>query len=124
MSQSKSLLLPPEIWERFGDAESASRLACTSDIQQFENIARQFHARLALLVRGLHFNELQVIFKQCLPTFYDKADKATRNKVERVFEDAHLYIEGQLILRINAYAKKWLETAAGADYLKKWQFSV
>ncbi|MCJ1265508.1 hypothetical protein MMC22_005388 [Lobaria immixta] len=106
--------LPPakDSWDVFGDAYSTTRLSSTTSLAQYDNIVRQFHCWLQLLVRGLNFDESRAIFMNTLPAFA-KSDQ---------FLSAS-YVELHLILQLEAYANRWMETAAGIRHREQWNLS-
>lgn len=77
---------PPanKIWEYFGDADSPSRLAVlvhTSDLQQYENVVRQYYVRLALLIYGtFSLMSCKGFLMNASPVFTRRSIKYTRSK--------------------------------------------
>ncbi|MCJ1272068.1 hypothetical protein MMC22_011975 [Lobaria immixta] len=111
---------PREFWAIYGDQASQSRIINSKDITHFRIIARKFHGRLALIVRGLLYDELSVLYRCCRPIYTDAADEEVKSSARREFQDAYYWIHAQLSVRLNAYADKWYETPAGTHYRSKW----
>ena len=109
-----------EFWDVFGDEASTERLSTCKNMDEYENMVRYFHARLALFVRGLHYDECETVFRSTTPAFYHSMDKNEKIALTALFENAYNWIETQLITRINSYVQKWYKTEAGEHFWSEW----
>lgn len=110
-----------EFWDVFGDEASTERLSMCKNVDEYENMVRSFHARLALFVRGLHYDECETVFRSTTPAFYHSMDKNEKIALTALFENAYNWIETQLITRINSYVQKWYKTEAGEHFRSEWK---
>lgn len=108
--------LATKTWHTFGDPRSTEYLKATSNIDGYRIACRYFHARLALVARGFHIDELQQIFVSCLPPFLQDGDEYQRKQANQAFEMQHDWVQDQLVMRLCAYAKEWLMAPAGLFY--------
>ncbi len=106
--------------EVLGDQRSVARLSTAKDLTEYRNISRYFHARLALVARGLLSYELEEIFCSCLPDFYLQADRHHRRQVQDAFMTAHDWVETHLFAKVNFYVRSWYETPAGKFFRHEW----
>ena len=109
-----------EFWDVFGDEASMKSLSTCKNMDEYENMVRYFHARLALFVRGLHYDECETVFRSTTPAFYHSMDKNEKIALTALFENAYNWIETQLITRINSYVQKWYKTEAGEHFWSEW----
>ncbi len=105
-----------EVWREFGDENSTACLATTKELAEYKNAVRHFHACLALVVRGLHVDEVMMIFCSSLPAFYNEAAKTDRVKIQDALEAAHEWVETHLLAKV-----EWFKTPAGTSYLVDFQ---
>lgn len=92
-------------------------------LKEYEPAAKRFLARLCFVVRGLHQDQLMVVFRATLPAWYASANKADKIRASEIFESAHTWVETQLIDKMQAYAKLWYASEAGAKYYQDWHFA-
>ena len=78
-----------EFWDVFGDEASMKRLSTCKNMDEYENLVRYFHARLALFVQGLHYNKCKTVFRSTSPAFYHSMDKKEKIALTALFENAY-----------------------------------
>lgn len=111
------------LWQAIGDPASEMYLKSQPSLEEYEPAAKRFLARLCFVVRGLHQDQLMVVFRATLPAWYASADKADKIRASEIFESAHTWVETQLIDKMQAYAKLWYASEAGAKYHQDWHFA-
>lgn len=111
------------LWQTIGDPASERYLKSQPSIEGYEHAVKPFFARLSLIVRGLHQDELMVIFRATLPFWYSSAEKVDKVRVSELFESAHTWVETQLIGKLQSYSKLWYASEAGAKYQQQWLFA-
>lgn len=92
-------------------------------LEEYDAAAKAFLGRLSLLVRGLHQDQLMVIFRATLPNWYNTSDKSDKLAMSESFEAAQTWIDSQLIGKMRAYTRLWYSSPAGAKYHKGWHFA-
>ena len=112
-----------KIWEVFGDLPAEMMIKTTTDVIQYTKLVRGFHARLALIVRGLHLEEVLAVFRACLPAWYATASKADQVTAQEEFEGAFDWVQDELVKKMKFYALQWYTTDAGTQYRNKWKES-
>lgn len=111
------------LWQTIGDPASERYLRSQPSIEEYEPAVKLFFARLSLIVRGLHQDQLVVLFRATLPFWYSSAGKADKFRVSELFESAHTWVETQLIGKIQSYSKLWYASESGAKYQQQWLFA-
>lgn len=106
-------------WSTFGDHDSARFLASAGATDEYKVGSLYFHARLALVVRGLSLDQLHNIFVSTLPPYLQDAPIYERNLAEKSFQAAHDAIEDRIVSRVKAYAESWIASAGGASYKRQ-----
>lgn len=84
-----------------------NRLRLYASIEQYENLVRSFHVRVAVFVRGFCNNECETIFRTTVPSCYESMIESEKNSVSLMFENAYNWVETQLVCRVNSYVQKW-----------------
>lgn len=84
---------------------------------------KQFLARLSLVVRGLKEDQILVIFRASVPTWYSSAKKADKVRIFEIFEFVRTWVENQLIGKLRALSQVWDESKGGAEYQEQWLFA-
>ena len=86
-----------EFWDIFGDDALTERLSIYKNMDKYENIVRSFYTRLALFIRGLHYNKCETVFYSTLLAFYYFMDKNEKIALSVLFKNVYNWIETQLI---------------------------
>lgn len=109
---------PPtnKTWETFGDQGSTDYLSAASNMVEYKNGCRYFHARLALIARGFSIDELNNIFNATLPQCLEEDEEYNPKTACRTFEDEYDWVTDKLIERIRAYARMRIASPGGNDY--------
>ena len=109
---------PPldRLWQAIGDPASKMYLQSQLFLEEYELAAKRFLARLCFVMRSLQQDQLMVVFCATLPAWYASANKADKIRTSEIFESAHTWVEIQLIDKMQAYAKLWYTSEAGAKY--------
>lgn len=61
-----------------------------------------------------------VVFHAIFLTWYHNTNKADKIRTSEMFELAHIWVETQLINKMQTYLKIWYETKAGIKYHKEY----
>lgn len=107
---------PSELVVALGDTQGAAFLIDAVDEDEYRRRASFFHARLALLIRGLNNNELTQIFNAAMPGFMGRLDEIERDALRADFDNAYTLVEHHLLQSVTEMAKTWLASDAGKAY--------
>lgn len=108
------------LWQVIGDPALESYLKSQPSLDDYALAMKRFLARLSLVVRGLHQDQIMVVFRATVPNWYSTAEKADKLRASELFESAHTWVETQLIDKLHSYSKLCYESVAGAKYHKDW----
>ncbi len=74
------------LWQAIGDPASEMFLKSQPSFEEYEPAAKRFLARLCLIVRELHQDQLRAVFRATLPAWYASANKADKICTSEIFE--------------------------------------
>lgn len=111
------------LWQSIGDLASEMYLKYQPSLKEYKPVAKQFLARLSLVVRGLKEDQILVIFRASVPTRYSSAKKADKVRIFEIFEFVRTWVENQLIGKLRALSQVWDESKGGAEYQEQWLFA-
>lgn len=92
-------------------------------LEEYYAAVKIFLSCLSLLARGLHQDQLIVIFCATLPNWYHTCGKSDKLAMSKSFEAAQTWIDFQLIEKMKAYTRLWYSFPAGVKYHKDWHFA-
>lgn len=111
------------LWDVLGDRGSESYLKSQGTIEEYNVAVKVFLGRLRLVIRGLHLDQLMVIFRATTPNWYSTATKAEKVAMGELFEVAQNWVEIHLVGKMKGYSGLWYESAFGKVYYEAWQFA-
>lgn len=113
---------PPldKLWDAVGDCTSETYLKSQDTLEECTLAARVFLGRLCLLVRGLHLDQLMVIFRATVPMWYSTATRIEKAAMIEMFEEAQAWVEQKLVSKMKAFSQMWYQSPAGSTYHKAW----
>lgn len=76
------------MWDAVGDCTSETYLKSQDTLEECTLAARVFLGRLCLVVRGLHLDQLMVIFRATVPMWYSTATRIEKAAMIEMFEEA------------------------------------
>ena len=109
-----------KLWEVVGDRGSEFYLKSQNTLEEYTPAACIFFGRLLLVVRGLHLDQLIVIFRASAPSWFTTVARDKKAAMIEAFKEAQAWVDQKIVAKMKAFSEIWYQSPTGAAYYNKW----
>lgn len=91
-------------------------LSSATNMMEYKNGYRYFHARLILIANDFSINKFKNIFNATLLQFQEDDEGYNQKTACKTFEYEYDWVTDKLIKHIHGYAKLWIVSPGVSDY--------
>ncbi len=95
------------LWDVVGNRVSETYLKSQGTVEEYTLATQIFLDRLCLIVRGLHLDQLMIIFCATIPMWYGTAARIEQFAMIETFEEAQAWVEQKLVSKIKTFSQMW-----------------